>query len=160
MKQKIRFALFIALALVGSAVYAADVAYIQVKETQLRESASFVAKIVATIPYGTKVTVLKTAAAWKQVSLADGKTGWLSASALSSKALALKAGENRDTTASSQEVALAGKGFNAQVEAEYKAGNPALDFATIDRMESIKVSPDQMKDFLNAAALKGGEGSL
>ncbi|GAB1483124.1 SH3 domain-containing protein [Treponema sp.] len=152
--------MIVLLALLAASAYAADFAYVQVKETQVRESASFMAKIVATIPYGTKVTVFKTAAAWKQVSLADGKTGWLSASALSTKALALKAGENRDTTASSQEVALAGKGFNAQVEAEYKAGNPALDFASIDRMESIKIAPGQMLEFLNTAGLKVEEGSL
>ena len=43
------------------------------------------------------------------------------------------------TQATASEVALAGKGFNKQVEDSYKAKNPQLNFAAVDRMLQVKV---------------------
>jgi hypothetical protein len=45
-------------------------------------------------------------------------------------------------------VALAGKGFNEQVESSFRKQNKNLDYTWINRMETFKVSPDQMRSFL------------
>lgn len=70
-------------------------------------------------------------------------------SLLTARTTALAAGKgNVDSVASSEDLTLAGKGFNAQVEAAYRQSNRALDYATIDRMERLTVSQPQMSRFL------------
>ena len=63
-----------------------------------------------------------------------------------------------EKAASSDEIALAGKGFNEQVEGEFKKKNPNIDFKQIDRMEKIVVSQNNMQQFLKSGGLspKGG----
>lgn len=59
------------------------------------------------------------------------------------------------TGASSDEVALAGKGFNAQVEAKMKADGK-LDYTWVDRMAAFQVSEDQIALFRAQGKLLGG----
>ena len=61
--------------------------------------------------------------------------------------------------ASSDEIALAGKGFNKQVEGEFRAKNTNLDFSWIDRMETYVVSQAQMQYFIKAGGLSPEGGS-
>jgi uncharacterized protein YgiM (DUF1202 family) len=132
----------------AASVWAAGPMYIQVKETQVREKPSFTGRILATLNYGAQVTVSEESGAWSKVSLGAPRTqGWIHSSALTSKKLALSAGQAGTSAASSGEVALAGKGFNAQVEAQYKA-NTGLDFSWIDRMEKMVVSPEEALRFM------------
>jgi len=49
-------------------------------------------------------------------------------------------------------VALAGKGFNKEVEAQYK-DEKQLDYTWVDRMEGYRVSPEQVLAFLQAGGL-------
>ena len=74
---------------------------------------------------------------------------------------ALKAGRSRAGTSVSQdEIALAGKGFSEEVEKEYRKNNANLDYAWINRMETIRISPRQMENFVEDGRLvlgnKGG----
>ncbi len=57
------------------------------------------------------------------------------------------------SAASAEEVALAGKGFNKQVEEKYKANNPSVNFIAVDRMLKLKVTPRQLKSFLEKGKL-------
>jgi hypothetical protein len=80
--------------------------------------------------------------------------GWMHSSALSEKKIVVKAGaQNVDQTASSDEVALAGKGFNADVEKEFKAKRKDVNYAYIDQMEKLLVTPAQMQEFVKVGAL-------
>ncbi len=80
-------------------------------------------------------------------------------SALSEKRIVLKAGgRTRRSRASSGELALAGKGFNADVEAEFKARNRNIDFSWIDRMQAMKVPPDRIAAFLQEGGLVPAQG--
>jgi hypothetical protein len=54
---------------------------------------------------------------------------------------------NVRTGVASGELALAGKGFNAQLEAEFRNKNQ-LDFTQVDRMEKITIRSEQMESFL------------
>jgi len=59
---------------------------------------------------------------------------------LSEKRIVLKASKkDAEVAASSGELALAGKGFNADVEAEFKRNHREIDFSWIDRMQAIKI---------------------
>jgi len=65
------------------------------------------------------VEVLEDRGAWKKVVVPDGRIqGWIHASALTTKKIALQAGKaDVKTSVTGDELALAGKGFNATVEA-------------------------------------------
>lgn len=134
---------------------------VQVQEGQLRATPSHFGKITAKIFYGDGVTILEEKGDWKRVSVADGKgQGWLHGSALTSKRPILKAGRSQAGTSVSQdEIALAGKGFSEEVEKEYRKSNANLDYAWINRMETIRISPRQMENFIEDGRLVlRGEG--
>jgi uncharacterized protein YgiM (DUF1202 family) len=144
------------LVLAATAAFAADPVQmsVKVKETQVRAAASYVGKIVAVLAYGDRVTILEKQKDWARVSLPAKKAeGWVNLAALQDKAIVLKAGaENVEKSASSGEVALAGKGFNAEVEAKYRQDN-SLDYTWVDRMEKFVVSPAQVSAFLAQGGL-------
>lgn len=132
---------------------------VQVKSGQVRSTASYLAKLLVTIPYGSSVEVVQQQGDWFNVKTAQGVKGWMHKSALTTKRISMASGSTTAKTgASSDELALAGKGFNAQVEKEYKAKNKNLNFAAVDRMEKIKIAPTEMQAFLAAGAVKPAEG--
>ncbi len=134
---------------------------IQVKDAQLRTAPSFMGKIVATLPYGSEVTVTTESGGWANVELADGTTGWLHGSALTRENIRLTSGaESVDRYASSDEVALAGKGFNAEIEARYRAENDSLDYSWIDRMENDTITPEEIDRFVREGDLSPKGGTL
>ena len=52
-----------------------------------------------------------------------------------------------------------GKGFSEEVEKEYRKSNANLDYAWINRMETIRISPRQMENFIEDGRLVlRGEG--
>jgi len=62
--------------------------------------------------------------------------------------------------ASAREVALAGKGFNENVEEGYAVNHPDLDFSGVDRMERISPAMGDVEKFItdgNLTIWKGGE---
>jgi uncharacterized protein YgiM (DUF1202 family) len=144
------------LLLTAAAVFAAPMSVI-VKETQIRATPAYMGKILGIAKYGDRLEVLEKQNGWAKVSLPTGKgQGWVNLSALSTKQVALKAGDAAATSgASSGEVALAGKGFNKEVEAQYR-DETQLDYTWIDRMEGYRVSPEQILAFLQAGGLPAG----
>jgi len=133
---------------------------VQVKEAQLRATPSFLGKIVARASYGERVNVAEDRGTWKRVLLPGGKAqGWVHASALTTKRIVLRAGQTDVRTSATQgEIALAGKGFNEQVEAAFQR-EKKLDYTWIDRMETFRVTPEEMRAFLTAGHVTpAGEG--
>ena len=132
---------------------------VQVKTTPLRDTPSFVGKAGAILAYGDRVEVLNTQGTWKKVNTPGGLTGWVHASALSSKRIVLKSGqETAQTRASGDELALAGKGFNSDVEGEFKKQHGNIDFSWIDKMEKMRVSSGEMQVFLKEGSVVSREG--
>lgn len=79
---------------------------------------------------------------------------WIHNSALTLKKIVLKPGAaNVQTSASSGELALAGKGFSKKVENAFKGKNPNINYAWIDRMEKYVVSEKRIKQFLKEGEL-------
>jgi SH3-like domain-containing protein len=133
---------------------------VQVKQGEVRATPYFLGKIVATLSYGDRVEVLGSKESWLRVSTqGKGVTGWMHTSALSEKRIVLKAGgRDAQVAASGGELALAGKGFNADVEAEFKARNRNIDFSWIDRMQAMKVPPQRIAAFLQEGGLVPAQG--
>ncbi len=145
--------------LAGAAVAAPAQMSVQVREGKLRATASFLGSVVAPVAYGDRVTVMEKKGDWFRVTAPDGAVGWMHTGALTKSKIRLSAGEaDAQTGASSDELALAGKGFNADVEAQFKQQNQKIDFTWVDRMEKIKVSAKESQDFLKAGGLTQEQG--
>jgi uncharacterized protein YgiM (DUF1202 family) len=129
---------------------------VTVDTTQIRATASYLAKVLATLKYGDKVTILDqpaNAKGWAKVLGPDKKTqGWVNLSALTTKDVQLASTTGVQQTASSGDVALAGKGFNSDVEAQYKA-EQKLDYTWVDKMQSFAPPPEQVAAFVSAGGL-------
>ncbi|UCD31824.1 MAG: SH3 domain-containing protein [Desulfobacterales bacterium] len=156
-KLKTSILMFLLIGLTALAAFAVgkSMMSIQVKKGELRLAPSFLGKIVAQLYYGDRVYVLENKGSWSKVGLSAGAAeGWIHASALTPKVIVLKAGaKDVEAAASGDELALAGKGFNQQVESEFRAKNPNLDFTWIDKMETYVVSEQEMKRFLKKGEL-------
>jgi uncharacterized protein YgiM (DUF1202 family) len=149
--------LLLSVLLINATAAGQKVMSVQVKESQLRETPSHLGKIVVRVSYGDRVTVSEEKGDWKKVSLNRKSQGWIHNSALTGKQIALKAGQaNVGSSVSQNEIALAGKGFSKEVEAQYRQSNKSLDYAWINRMEAIKMSPRQMEDFIAVGRLTPG----
>lgn len=131
---------------------------VQVRKADIRETPSFLGKIVTTVAYGDKVTVQSENGAWMQVS-SGGLSGWVHQSALTKKTIVMKSGEGAQTSASSGEMALAGKGFNSDVEAQFKANHKEIDFTWVDKMEKIKIPSPAIREFAKEGQLSTQGGA-
>lgn len=137
----------VAVCLAAVSVIAAQVMNVQVREGQIRSTPSFLGKIVGKVGYGQSVTVQDKRGDWHQVAL-SGLTGWMHGSALTTSDLDLQSGSGAaPSSVSGQEMALAGKGFNSQVEKEYRNSHGG-DFSGVDRMEKTTVDTVALMAFL------------
>lgn len=141
------------------AIAAGKIMNVQIGKGELRSSPSALSAITASVKYGDKLTVLEEKNKWNRVATADGKEGWIHSSALTKDKIELAAvSQDARTGASSGEMALAGKGFTPQVEAQYKAKHSDIDFTWIDKMVKIKVSSKEVLDFLKEGGITLPEG--
>ena len=137
---------------------------VTVKETQILATPSALGKLVGALVYGDRVTVLDQPAdapkGWLKVKSSNGKLeGWVRSSALTKKEIAMSAGsQTASQSASSGDVALAGKGFNKDVEAQYKQ-DQKLDYTWVDKMEAFKVPPQQVAAFITSGGLNQPGGA-
>ena len=123
---------------------------VQIRNGQLRSTPGYFSRVIAKLNYADPVTILQKQGDWLKVATANGRaTGWLHKSALTKKRLKLSAG-GRDiaNTVSTDEQALAGKGFNSDVEAQFKKENRNINYTWVNRMEAIKIPPNRLMIFL------------
>lgn len=128
--------------------------YVAVKSATIKSSTGFFASKKGTLSYGSPITVQSVNGKWVEIK-AGTLTGWLESASLTSKKITSSASS---TSASVSEIALAGKGFNEEIEGTYKAGNANLDYADVDAVEKIAVSPDELRKFIVNGKLIGAEG--
>jgi uncharacterized protein YgiM (DUF1202 family) len=157
MKKCIRYAFLLLLPLMAIPAAAKEQTMsIQVRQGQLRSTPSYMSRIVKNVDYATRVTVLEEKGSWVRVRLIDGsQEGWLHAASLTKKKLKLSSGKgDASTTVSTEEQALAGKGFNSDVEAKFKKDNSEIDFTWVDKMEKIKIKTSVISRFLKNGDIK------
>jgi SH3-like domain-containing protein len=131
---------------------------VQVKSGQIRNTPSFLGNPVGAVAYGDQVDALQQQGDWFEVNAA-GKKGWIHQSALTKKKVTFSSGaKDAKVSASGEEIALAGKGFNADVEAKYRASHRNVDFTWVDRIEQIEVTPAQMVAFLKEGGVRPQTG--
>lgn len=130
---------------------------VQVRKAQIRTSPSFLGKVIQAIRYGEQVTTHLSQDGWAKVSY-KGNNGWLHTSALSNKEIVLDPSSQKGRlAASSDELTLAGKGFNKQVEDQFRKRNRDISFAWVDRAERYTVSQREIQQFMQNGKLQHQE---
>jgi len=114
---------------------------------------------VASVPVGAVVTVLQQSGDWYQVEY-QGQRGWLNRQAFPAPAassgfnpLGLLTGAPVKET-SSDEVALAGKGFTPEVESSYQQKHPEAKYGEVDQVEAQQVAAAKLQAFISEGGLK------
>ena len=128
--------------------------WVAVRNLDLKSSTGFFASTRGRLDYGAQVTVIRISGTWAEIRSAANSsvTGWAKTASLSARRVV--AGDATSATAS--EVALAGKGFNQEIENAYRAsGN--LNYDAVDRLEALQVSPGELRAFLQEGRLQMGE---
>ena len=152
-----RIALTILLLTAAASGAAAASMSVTVRETQARATPSYLGAVLAVLVYGDRVEILEEQRDWLKVALPGGRQGWVHRSSLTEKRIVLQAGAGSvEETASSSEVALAGKGFNKEVEEQYRSDRN-LDYTWVDRMEGFAVTIEQTLAFLEQGGLTPAE---
>jgi len=128
-------------------------AWVSSKTASLKSSTGFFGNTTGNLQMGDKVTVLQVNGNWAEVRSAANTSvsGWTAVSNLSARQIV-----SSGTGASASEIALAGKGFNQEVENAYKTKGD-LDYADVDKTEAIKVSQDELYAFVTEGRLVTGE---
>lgn len=152
MTKKIQATGLILLLIFAGLLWAAETLKVTVKTSKLRKSPKFYARSVATVKFGDSLQKLMEQGDWIQATTTAGITGWIHSSAVTKPKFSLTAGRRAQEETTADEVALAGKGFNEQVEREYRQ-QTNLDYTWVDRMAQITVSETEMERFLREGKL-------
>lgn len=159
MKRSPRPVLYAGALLALAVLLVAETVVVKVQTTSLRKEPKFYSAAVAALKAGDSLTKIASQNGWVQVKTSSGVVGWIHSSAVETKKFNLASvGGTRKTQASASEVALAGKGFNKQVEDSYKAKHADANFAAVDRMLKLSVSPSEVEAFIKKGKLAGSGG--
>jgi len=128
--------------------------YVAVKSLAIKSSTGFFAKTTGTLNYGDRVSVLQVNGKWVEVQSISNSSikGWTTSSNMSTRQVVSGSGN----TASASEVAMAGKGFNQEVEDSYKKKGK-LNYADVDKTEAQSVNENDLRRFLEEGRLSMGD---
>lgn len=131
-------------------VFAEKKVYVNSKSADLMEKNTQFSKLITKVSYGAELIVIEESPEWYYVQL-GGKniSGWIKATKVTNRKLSTR------SSANAKEIALAGKGFSAEVENLYSnSGNG--DYKAVDRVETIQTDMEKLKTFIEEGNLKGG----
>ncbi|MCL2759423.1 MAG: hypothetical protein FWD22_04360 [Treponema sp.] len=156
--KKILFVFCLVLFVTGFAaaqVRAGGTLYVATKTVDLKSGTGFFASNRGKLNYGDRVTVIQVSGKFVEVRSAANTsvTGWTATANLTTKQVVA----GTASTASAREVALAGKGFNQEVEQSYRNQQRNLNYADVDRVETITVNEADLRRFLEEGRLSMGD---
>ncbi|NNM53972.1 MAG: SH3 domain-containing protein [Spirochaetales bacterium] len=136
---------FLIILLVGvSGLFAAPLR-VQVQDVALRAKPSYLGTVLTQLPYGSRVQLIQSKGAWTEVTAGD-MSGWLPSASVSQAEIEMNIG-NEGATTSSNENALAGKGFTEQIEQNYQKERH-VDYTWVNRMEKIQPPETILESFV------------
>ena len=150
--RKVMLALLLSM-LFASTAWAASM-NIQVREVDVKSQPNYLSSSVGKVNYGTKVEAGEEQGSWVKIS---EPSGWIPKSSVTKHSVKVDADKKyAGKEVSHDETALAGKGFNPQVEAEYKKQNPNMTAAyeKVDWMEKISIPLPELNVFAAAGKLE------
>ena len=119
------------------------------KTTKLRAQKKLFAPAVAELHEGDKLVFDQREGAWLAVKF-DKLSGWLHETDVSKNPDVRLSGEGVRETYSASETSAARKGFNPQVEKNYRGKNPNLDaaFQLVDKLQARATPEAEVRTFL------------
>lgn len=123
---------------------------------QMYAGPSFSGQPSGVVPEGTEVQVIQQSGDWYQVDY-QGQTGWLHQQAFggAKKVDLSRLLQGKAVPASrTDEVALAGKGFTPEVEADFRRKHPNLNYDLVDKVEGFGVSLGELQAFTQEGGLR------
>jgi esterase/lipase superfamily enzyme len=128
--------------------------YVSVKTVDLKSSSGLIANTVTTLNYGDEVTVKQVNGKFVEVrSVKDPSlSGWTASANFSTKKII----SGNTSTMSAKEVALAGKGFNQDVENSYSTQGQ-INFSDVDKIETITIDDSTLTRFIEEGHLSTGK---
>jgi len=140
--------------LAAAQVAAGGTLYVATKTLTLKSSTGFFASNRGTLNYGDRVTVIRVSGRYVEIRSAANAsiTGWAPSANLSVRQIV-----PGTTAATATEVALAGKGFNQEVESSYRNQNRNLNYAAVDEVERITFNETELRRFLEEGRLAMGD---
>lgn len=139
---------------------AAESVSVQVQTAKLRSSPRHFAASTADLAFGDSLTVNSKNDDWYEVTLPDGRKGFVHASAVTGKRIVLSSRQVTlaDVAVDEAQVYLAGKGFNGTVERVYSASERGVDYAALARMKSSRtISDESTVAFIESGKLAGSK---
>ncbi len=130
-----------------SSVAFAETMNVITKENSVREDCKFLAPVKAKVRYGDRLEVLSKEGDWFRVKFRNIR-GCIHKGAVTEKSVSLSGVSGTGSSASADEVSLAGKGFNPEVERSYRNKHPELNFRTVDGIEQYKISEEALRKFI------------
>jgi len=132
----------------------AETLAVRVRSTHLKKEPKFYAGTIAVLKNGDKVEKIGEEGGWLKVRTVNNLIGWVHSSAVEKKKTGLLAlNQPVKSMTSADEIALAGKGFNKQVEDSFKARNKEVSFVWVDKMLGLKISTNKILAFLKKGKL-------
>ena len=126
---------------------------VQVRSTTVRSTPNYLGGAAGAVGYGQQVNVVGEQGNWYRI---DKPAGWIPKADVTRHKVTVNPDQKfAGSGGKHDEVALAGKGFNPQVEAQYKKDNPDLAkaFVDVDRIEGFDVPEAQLVAFRKSGKL-------
>ena len=157
MKKYFVFIFIVSICLSTLAHHLKDEVSVHVKKAVLRSKPSFLGKKMGQLKYADRVEVLEENKTWYQIKTTSGVVAWLHKSSTTEDEIKLTVGSNTKKV-SDKEQAIAGKGYNEQVEKEYRKTKP-YNYPWVDKMQNSWVASDEdIQEFIKDGQLYPTEG--
>jgi hypothetical protein len=157
MKTK-TWVILLALCLISSVAAAATVKVIT-QEAMIRKDKRFFSPPLVRAPFGAALQELGREGDWFRVNY-QGKEGWIHKSAVQEQKFQLSSlAGGQAEEASRDEVALAGKGFNPEVEKAFRDKNPKMRYDLVNQVQAYRVEEQRLQAFIRAGNLREPGGA-
>jgi SH3-like domain-containing protein len=154
MKRPVRWSAVAGALVVLTVLLLAETVVVKIQSANLKKEPKFYSQTIVVLTAGSSLEKLSSQNGWFQVRTSGGVVGWIHSSAVETKKFnLLSLDKSAKTQASAGEVALAAKGFNKQVEENYKAKHGEANFAAVDKMLQFKISLSDVEAFLRKGKL-------
>jgi hypothetical protein len=150
--------ILLVLCLISSVAAAATVKVIT-QEAVIRKDKRFFAPALVRAPFGAALQELEKEGDWFRVNY-QGNEGWIHKSAVQEQKFQLSSlAGGQAEEASRDEVALAGKGFNPEVEKAFRDKNPKMRYDLVNLVQSYRVEDQRLQAFIRAGHLREPGGA-
>ncbi|MBW4057126.1 MAG: hypothetical protein HIU83_17400 [Proteobacteria bacterium] len=130
----------------------AETVMVTTRENAVRNDCRFFAPVKFKVLLGDRLTVNGRKGDWLLVS-AKGFSGCIHKSAVEERNFATAGRGASLGRTSTDEVSLAGKGFNPQVESGYRTSGKNLNYAAVDEISHLSVSDKKLDSFIRQGGL-------